>query len=274
MCYSCNSCASPCVSYSSNNSIDSIVNSYSSNISQYFVNSSNNMTYNIESIMRDETSFRGDYDITRLISASRNISQEYNYTSTPLTQTYSHGIIPFARSNSSSSVFIGDSSEIKDLVIETFRSITKKDFPKDIVIRIIDKEKLDNIHSQINQKNSDGVLGFAINRKKQHAQSEIFIKKNTLDKVILTLGHEIGHVLSFQLDDSRNEEAKAFAFEMCWLKKIKELNIGGLSTIIDIDAPAKNGLHDIALDFVIKNIREGKDAFDLFLDISRGKVKL
>ena len=67
-----------------------------------------------------------------------------------------------------------------------------------------------------------------------------------------------------------DEEAKAFAFSIAWMKTIKQHNIANLSTAIKLERPANNGIHNIALDFVLDLVNKGKGALDIHSDIVRG----
>ena len=75
--------------------------------------------------------------------------------------------------------------------------------------------------------------------------------------------------IELQRGDVRDEEAKAFAFSIAWMRKIKELNIGNLATAIKLSRPAENGLHNVALDFVMNKIEKGSNPLTLFADLSR-----
>jgi hypothetical protein len=90
---------------------------------------------------------------------------------------------------------------------------------------------------------------------------------------MLTVGHELGHVLTPTLGNAVDEEAKAFAFELAWAKTIIENDIGGLKANFNVDfIPAQNGLHDKAFTFVQKIVKKGMDSLRLFFEISRGAL--
>ena len=91
--------------------------------------------------------------------------------------------------------FIGDAEEIKDYIKESFKLVTGGKLPEDIVINICDENELKKFHQMYSHKWDNGIQGFALNRKGSGISS-IFIKKDNLDKVMLTVGHEIGHVLT------------------------------------------------------------------------------
>lgn len=197
-----------------------------------------------------------------------------SYKSKPVTQTYSHVTDNFLALDRPRSVFIGDASEIKEFVEEAFRAVTGREFPDDVMIRLLSKEEFKKANIVVSGKWNDGLQGFAINRKRLGLVSEIFVRKGEMDKIMLTIGHELGHVLTRQLEDKRDEEAKAFAFSIAWMRKIKELNIANLATAIQLDRPARNGLHDVALDFVLKLTQEGREAFDIYLDLISGNLEV
>jgi hypothetical protein len=184
-----------------------------------------------------------------------------------VSESYSHTIDDFLNPQRPASVFIGESSQIKDLAQEAFKALLGTDFPDDIAVRILDEKEMKKMHPK-------NTLGFAINRKHLGLVSEIFVKKDTLDRVMLTLGHELGHVLTRRLPDDRDEEAKAFAFSLAWMKKIKDLNIGNLATAIRLDAPAVNGIHNIALDFILSLINKGRQAIDIWIELARGLIRV
>ena len=160
--------------------------------------------------------------------------------------------------------FIGAADEVIDHIKETFMLMTGREFPDDIVVNICDKKQMKNAHPSWH----DGIQGFAINRKNEGKISEIFALNGELDKLMLTIGHEIGHVMSRQLENPVEEEAKAFAFSFAWMDTIVKHDIGGLAGNINISTrPANNGIHNAGFDFVAKLLKQGKDAFDIFAGI-------
>lgn len=191
-----------------------------------------------------------------------------------LTQTYSHVTDDFLNLDRPKTIFVGDASEIKEFVEEAFMLTAGSPFPDDVRIAVVSEKELAKIHSKIGGNWDPSIQGFAINRKKHGLVSEIFVKKGELDKLMLTLGHEIGHVLTKQLDNKINEEAKAFAFSLAWMKTIKEHNIANLSTAIKLDKPAKNGVHNVALDFVLNLTAGGKRALDIFESLVKGFIEV
>jgi hypothetical protein len=159
--------------------------------------------------------------------------------------------------------FIDDAEEIEKEIKEAFQATTGFDIPPDIQITVCSPSKFKSMISQ------PGVRGFSINRKTQGLISEIFVLNSDLAHVMLTTGHEIGHVLSKPLKDKRLEEAKAFAFSKAWMKAIKKHNIGDLRDAIILDNPAPNGIHDVAHAFI--NKFQDKDPLQLYWEIVRGQ---
>jgi hypothetical protein len=159
--------------------------------------------------------------------------------------------------------FIGDAEQIQEEIEEAFLKTTGLELPSDISISICSEHQFKKM---INQA---GVRGFSINRKQTGQVSEIFILNDDLARVMLTIGHEIGHVMSKSLKDKRLEEAKAFAFSKAWMQTIKEHNIANLSNSIITENPANNGIHDIAHQFT--NKFKDKDPLTLYWEIVRGQ---
>ena len=167
--------------------------------------------------------------------------------------------------------FIGSAKEIKDYVKEAFKKTTGEEFPDDIIINILNKEEFRAIHLNNSGIWNEGILGFAINGHKKNSQiHEIYALENELDKLMLVLGHEIGHIMSYPLDNILDEEAKAFAFSLSWMQTIYEENIANLRDNINLNfEPARNGVHDKAFLFVKNLINTGKDAFSVFKELSK-----
>lgn len=161
---------------------------------------------------------------------------------------------------------------VKALVEEAFEATTGKLIPGDIAIRICSEQKLRKIHESNKGVWRNGVKGFSIN-KRGFGLSEIFVKEDELARLMLTIGHEIGHVISLPMKEAVDEEAKAFAFSMAWMKAIKDNNIGSLSAVIN-PMPAKNGLHNVAFDFVVELMEKGRKAIDVYLDLIKGEVSI
>ena len=167
--------------------------------------------------------------------------------------------------------FIGASNEVINYIKETFMHLTGEEFPDDIVISVCNKKQMKKIHPGWHES----IQGFAINRKDQGKVNEIFVLNNELDKLMLIIGHEIGHVMSMQLENPVEEEAKAFAFSLAWMDAIVKNNIANLAGSININTkPANNGIHNAAFDFVAKYIKQGKNALDVFKLLMNNKLKI
>ena len=168
---------------------------------------------------------------------------------------------------------ISTTEQVRELINETFLLMLKKELSQNISINVCTKEELKQMHSRFGSW-SDGIQGFAINSKKL---KQIFVKNNHLDELMLTIGHEIGHVYTSSLANSHDEEAKAFSFAMEWAKTIKSNNIGNLAENIkdDIDfQPARNGLHDLAFFFVKKLMNNGLKPMEIHNNLVKKYISL
>ncbi len=273
-------------SYSSNcgscsySSLESTVNSYHASSSPSYSTSSSygdsgNLSYLVEAAaVNAPLQHIAAYDFDVKKDNYGGISLETYNAKKSITTTYSHVTDDFLNPNRPRSVFVGDAAEIKEFIEDAFFATTGREFPKDIIVHIIDEETMKNAHSMFGDRWNQGIQGFAINRKDRGLISEIFIKKGELDSIMLTIGHEMGHVLTKKLMDAREEEAKAFAFSLAWMKSIKERNIANLGTSISLSRPAINGIHDVALDFVLSLREKGIDALTIYNDIIGGRLKI
>jgi len=185
-------------------------------------------------------------------------------------QTYQPTItVGLLKSNRPVTQFINQAAEVQSLVIETFETLTKESFPSDIEVNVCSEEEMKKAHESFGGKWHKGILGFAINPLK--GIKKVFVIKNHLDALMLTIGHELGHVLTPRLENELNEEAKAFAFELAWMKTIIEHNIGTLAECFDPNFnPAQNGLHDVAFNFIANLKKTGKEAIDTFKELAKG----
>ncbi|MBT3297871.1 hypothetical protein HN385_03030 [archaeon] len=165
-----------------------------------------------------------------------------------------------------SGMFVGDSEEVRGYVEDAFEKMFEEKFPSNIKVSILGQKKFAKI------ANNPGAIGLSINRNKFGMISEIFILNDNLARVMLTIGHELGHVLSETLPSAHDEEAKAYAFSMAWMKVIQENDIAGLGDSLITENPANNGLHDIAFNYVVKKLQQGKDVWKLYLELVKGKV--
>lgn len=154
-----------------------------------------------------------------------------------------------------------DVEEVMKFVEEAYFKTTGKVLSKNTSITLCSKEELAQAHSFYGGEFSEGVLGFCVNRPK--GLSHVFVKRGSLAQVLLTIGHELGHLESASLGGVE-EEAKAYAFSMAWMFAIREHNIANLQDVVVTDNPAQNGLHNVAFAFVCKLLRQGERAIDVF----------
>lgn len=162
--------------------------------------------------------------------------------------------------------FVGDAAAVEQDVKEAFWATTAKAFPSDIRVAVMDNRYF------ARQVAHPGIVGFSLNRKDFGMVSDVVVRAGAKDHLMLTIGHEIGHVLSRTLSNKHCEEAKAFAFSRAWMKNIRDKNIAGLRGCIILDNPAQNGLHDAASAFVWRMLASGYDALQLYWDIAAGRV--
>lgn len=155
-------------------------------------------------------------------------------------------------------MFVGDAKKIKCYIEEAFKIMFDYNFPDDIKVSVLNEEKFRKLAP------NNSTIGISINRRKEGFISEIFILNDQLARVMLTVGHELGHVLTETLNNAQDEEAKAFAFSLAWMKVIKENNIAGLGDSIIDECPAENGLHDVSFSYVKKKLNNFS-AWDLYL---------
>ncbi len=155
-------------------------------------------------------------------------------------------------------IFVGDALQIEKEIKETFEKLMGEEFPDDIKVSVLSASSFRKICPQ------PGVLGVSFNRRRLGLISEIFVKEGSLASVMLTIGHEIGHVLTSTLEDAALEEAKAYSFSFAWMKTIKQLDIAGLGGSFVSTLPAANGIHDKGYYFVRKLLGLGKGAFSVY----------
>ncbi len=166
------------------------------------------------------------------------------------------------------SLFVGKAEEVQEYVEEAFENIFNRPFPSDIKISMLDAENFRKLAPAAN------TIGLSINRSPLGLLSEIFVLNDSLGRVMLTIGHELGHVLSPTLPNCHDEEAKAYAFSLLWMKVIKEHNIANLSTAIIIERPAENGLHNVSFQFVHNLIVDGKEEGEIYLELMQKEISV
>ena len=184
----------------------------------------------------------------------------------PVEKEYAFVPDHFLKPNRTSQPFVGDAREVEEAVKEAFFATTHEMFPVDVRISVLQHEEFNR------QADNPAVLGFSINRSEHGLVSDVVVRAGEKDRVLLTIGHEIGHVFSRPLKSKHSEEAKAFAFSAAWMKVIKEKNIAGLGNAILLENPAQNGLHNVACDFVWRMIAAGKEALGLYWELVKGVV--
>ena len=156
------------------------------------------------------------------------------------------------------SIFVGDAEQIRPYVEETFSLLFNSNLPENIKISICNEQEFRKIAPH------HSTIGLSINRGELGLLSEIFVLNDTLPRVLLTLGHELGHVLTKTLSNAHDEEAKAYAFSLAWMNTIKQHNIANLADCIITESPANNGLHNLAFNFVSKLLKQGQDAWNIY----------
>ncbi len=164
--------------------------------------------------------------------------------------------------------FIGKAEEIEEFVEQAFQEMFQTSFPEDIKVRVLDDKEFQKLTPNAN------TLGLSINRRKHGLLSEIFVRNGPLARVLLTFGHELGHVLTPTLSNQHDEEAKAFAFSFAWMDIIKQHNIANLKDAFIEERPALNGLHDLACHFVQKIMRTKKTAWQVYKEIVQGLLSI
>ncbi len=168
------------------------------------------------------------------------------------------------------SIFVNASEQVQEIMREAFRKTAGQEFPDNLAIAICPPHEMRRLHEHSGGTWDSGIMGFCINRNGR-GRTDIVVKEDHLDRLLITLGHEIGHAMSLTLPDEHDEEAKAFAFSLAWMDTIVLHNIGGLSSAVN-PRPAQNGLHNVAFDFVIGRVRAGDDPLALFGRLARGET--
>jgi len=229
----------------------------------------------LESIVRNyaSVSLMASAPVERVYLPTKNYerktnAQEESYTKTGFAaQAYHFAPADFLTGVATRA--INSREELMPLVEEAFEKTTGQRFPENIAITICGSA---DFAKAFGPGYSDNVLGFCRNRN-GFGVSEVFVRKGQLAEVMLTLGHEIGHALTGTLPDARDEEAKAFAFSLGWMETICRHNIGGLKVAITPE-PARNGLHNVAYDFVVKTAKAGKDFLRIFIELGKGMLSI
>lgn len=243
----------------------------------------NGSVHNSETANREDSkhSIEAVADNPNVNSLKDKYSDPSNYANlylqnTRTTTNYHAALDDFLNPNRARARFVGKfDSETKQVIEDTFLKLVGEELPNDIVINVCSREELKKAHKANNGTWSEGIQGFAVNRKQHGLVSEIFVLQTELDRLMLTVGHEIGHVMSKPLKTAQDEEAKAFAFSIAWINTIVGNNIANLeNSFIVNEKPARNGIHDIAFDFVQQLIRAGKEAMQIFKELIIGEIRI
>jgi len=251
-------------------SIDEIVryapnNQHYNNIN-YLVSKSENYSAPLKNPQQIEPEYKGNHQKPTIYSENDYLQREKP------TKTYYFTPQIFLKPTRSGTQFINTTQQIQSLIEETFELMLKKKL-LNIDIQICNKEELKQIHSRFGPWH-EGIQGFALNNKEL---KQIFVKDNNLDELMLTIGHEIGHVYTKSLSNNHDEEAKAFSFAIEWVKTIKKHNIGNLAENMkdNLDFnPARNGLHDLAFFFVKNLVDKGIKPMDVHWDLVKKYISL
>lgn len=168
--------------------------------------------------------------------------------------------------------FVGDAESIQNDIEAAFLATTGDELPRDIQITVLNDAEFRKAHAAHDGGSSAGVMGFSLNANGR-GMSKVFVRATALDHVMLTVGHEVGHVLTPTLRSEHDEEAKAFAFSLAWMNAIRKENIAGIGSHI-LPEPAQNGLHDRAFAFVQAVLDTGVSAWEAFLQLARGALTI
>ncbi len=182
---------------------------------------------------------------------------------------HSHSEVFFS-SNREQLPNISTTEAVMPFVEQAFMALTHKEFPKSISLHVVDALTLRTLYLHGGGKWSAGIRGFSLN-KWNKGISNLFVQEAPLDQLMLTIGHEIGHVLSPTLADPATEEAKAFAFSFAWVQAIRENNIGWIAGNFT-ENPAINGIHDVGFGKVKSLLNIGLSAVQVFVDIAKGMI--
>ena len=91
--------------------------------------------------------------------------------------------------------FISRLGDVQEVVEKTFELITGQEFPHDsIKIAICDEKEFRELHMNTGGIWSPGIMGFSLNNYGRGI-SEIYVRQDHMDGLLLTIGHELGHIL-------------------------------------------------------------------------------
>ena len=175
-----------------------------------------------------------------------------------------------------SSVFVGDASAIKADVKEAFLRLVGSDLPSNIIISIVSSLELrkrglgkgvqGNGAFPAHGNSISNVMGVSYNRS-IFGMSEVMVVSGSLASVMLTMGHELGHVFTPTLGEAWLEEAKAYAVSFAWMEIVRRFDIAGLGSAFVEYMPAMNGVHDKGYAYVMKKVRSGMSYWEVYLEI-------
>lgn len=168
----------------------------------------------------------------------------------------------FLNSERPVSRFIDSTDDVRELAEEAFEKVTGENLDN-VTVKVCSKEEMKELHG----KWQPGILGFSVNFG---IGNMVFVQQDTLERLLITIGHELGHIFTRPLNNKHDEEAKAFAFEFAWVNAIRDNDIGGLAGSLNPHTPAENGLHDVAFNFVAGEIKRGKEPMGVFQDLVKG----
>ena len=163
--------------------------------------------------------------------------------------------------------FVDEAEELLPYIKEAYSEVMGKSLPTNFSLKLCDPDELRVAYEFFKGQWQKGIHGFCINRKQ--GTSRVFVLKDELAKVMLTIGHEIGHLQTTSLNGVE-EEAKAYAFSLEWMNTIREKDIAGLGPVMIAECPAENGLHNVAFEFVLRMMKSGTNAMNIFNKLTNG----
>ncbi len=195
-------------------------------------------------------------------------TNDKQYTTTS-NNSYYFSPDPFLNPNRPRERFTGKAEDIKHYIKDAFEKTTNNALPDDIDI-IICSEKEFKENTKIEDP---GVRGVTLNRRHLGQITNIIIKEDEFAKIMLTIGHELGHAISLPLVDDINEEAKAFAFQVAFMHSLHEYNVANMRNCINLDFnPATNGIHNVAFNHVSRLITNGTKPLEIFRGIVQKQI--
>lgn len=144
----------------------------------------------------------------------------------------------------------------------------------DVSIRIPSDRVFEEDYSEGDQrlrKEARGIWGFT-----DRSRNRIYVKRDSLAMMVLSIGHEIGHMITHSLGGL--EEKKAYAFEGWWTDSLLGLGLPYLSKE-EIDSirnkrPSGSKIHEEAFDLVKTWRESGYSCKRLFYKIIAGDLPL